>query len=71
MHGMVGKRDSTNNYIMATKKKWLCDDVDIIPRVYNTSCKRQRTNNRGCCVDRDELSPITISDLSGVLEAEV
>ena len=71
MYGMVDKRDSTNNYIMATEKKELCDDVDITSDMYNTSCKRQRTNNGSCCVDRDELSPTTVWYLRGVLEAEV
>jgi len=70
-HGMIGKRDTANNNSSAMKKKRLCDDVGIISRTNNTSCKRQRTNNRGCGGDRDELSQKAIGYLSGVLRAEV
>ena len=70
-HGMMGKRDSTNNNSLAKKKKRLCDDVDTISRTNSPSCKRQRTSNRGCGGDRDQLSQKAIGYLSGVLRAEV
>lgn len=72
-HGTVAGACGPNIHRLPAnhKRKRHNGEVGIPPLAHDTArCKRQRTAHGGCG-GRDELSPATISYLSGVLSAEV